>query len=917
MGRLRGQLHALVLFTFVADGAIAAAGDDDGFKSLFDGKTLEGWKAADMSYWSVEDGAITGKITKEHPLNRNLYLVWQGGELADFELKMMYRMSGSPGINGGFQFRSRLLPNNDIAGYQMDNNLNTDWLCRLYEEHGRDTLAMRGQKAVISPDGRISRSRIPGAEGPAKFKLEEWHEYHLICQGSHLTLKVNGELVAEALDDDAKRQAFSGILGLQLHSGPPTTVQFKDIRLKVLKPAATRSAAAAKPAFPVLVDKTLVAWVSPANLSQRGGSVLTLDDQQSHFDGIVFGELAPARWMAGSDFFRRTQRTQENYPAETAGPRTLVQMAIVYKGNQITVYRDGKEYARHEISQPQTFDTDSAVVMGLRHIEASDRACFAGTIDDVRIYNFALSAEQIAALQPNRTSDPRPLAWWSFEDGTAKDLMGTFPEGKFIGSARIVDGKLILDGKGSYLITPPTAAVPQDQLQASMATPTYHFTSPTGLNCMPFDPNGAIFWKGQYHLGYIYQDQGKHFWGHASSADLLNWKRHPPMLSPNPGDPDQGIFSGNAFVDKKGRVVIHYHGVGAGNCIAVNADDELNVFKKLAANPVMKDPGSDPHGWLEGDTYYSISGGNSPSLYKSLDEDQIKWKLLGKLMSKDLPDVGKDEDTSCPDLFKLGDKHILLCISHKRGARYYIGRFENDQFHPEQHFRMNWPGGVCFAPETLLDARGRRIMWAWAIGDPSSMTLPRVLSLGKDGVLQIEPAPELDALRRNPKQVRNPGVAPDSELVVGNITGDTMELRVKIDPKQAAQCGVKVRRSPDGQEETAIVYDARKKVVRIELARSSLNKGVIYKTFVMTGVANPDVTAQEAPFELRPGETLDLRIYLDKTMLEVFANGRQCLTQRIYPMRQDSLGVCLFCTGGEARFNSVDAWEMAPTGFER
>jgi beta-fructofuranosidase len=84
---------------------------------------------------------------------------------------------------------------------------------------------------------------------------------------------------------------------------------------------------------------------------------------------------------------------------------------------------------------------------------------------------------------------------------------------------------------------------------------------------------------------------------------------------------------------------------------------------------------------------------------------------------------------------------------------------------------------------------------------------------------------------------------------------------------------------------------------------------------VMTGVANPDVTLQEAPFELKPGEMLDLRIYLDRTMLEVFANGRQCLTQRIYPTRPDSLGVALFSTGGEAAFDSVEAWDMAPTKF--
>src|SRR6185312_6920656 len=98
------------------------------------------------------------------------------------------------------------------------------------------------------------------------------------------------------------------------------------------------------------------------------------------------------------------------------------------------------------------------------------------------------------------------------------------------------------------------------------------------------------------------------------------------------------------------------------------------------------------------------------------DDDQTEWTLVGDFLNHDLPDVEPDEDISCPDLFQLGDKRILLCMSHKRGTRGYLGRFENEQFHPEQHFRMNWPGGVCVAPETLLDDRGRRILWAWAFG---------------------------------------------------------------------------------------------------------------------------------------------------------------------------------------------------------
>ena len=115
----------------------------------------------------------------------------------------------------------------------------------------------------------------------------------------------------------------------------------------------------------VLRDKTLVAWVVPANLTQRGGSVLTVDDLRSCFDGIVFGELAERRWMAGSDMFRRTQRDQGSWPEEAADPETLVQVAIAYEGQAVTIYRDGKLWARYTMaSSPHEFGPDSVGLGG-------------------------------------------------------------------------------------------------------------------------------------------------------------------------------------------------------------------------------------------------------------------------------------------------------------------------------------------------------------------------------------------------------------------------------------------------------------------------------------------------------------------------------------------------------------------------
>lgn len=242
--------------------ACAAATNEPGFKPLFDGRTLTGWESPDMTYWSVEDGAITGRISPEHPCSVNQYLVWSGGDLADFELKLRSRLRGEGGINNGFQFRSRLLPDHDIAGYQVDSNLQTDWLVRLYDEFGRHTLAWRGQRTVFDELGRPTHGDIAEAKGPAWFRLEDWHEYHLICEGPHLTLKMDGRLAAEVIDNDPRRRDLTGVLGLQLHSGPPTLVQFKDIRVKILKPAsaAGRDRVKPDPARTTLLDQALGWW---------------------------------------------------------------------------------------------------------------------------------------------------------------------------------------------------------------------------------------------------------------------------------------------------------------------------------------------------------------------------------------------------------------------------------------------------------------------------------------------------------------------------------------------------------------------------------------------------------------------------------------------------------------------------------
>lgn len=701
-----------------------------------------------------------------------------------------------------------------------------------------------------------------------------------------------------------------------------------------------------------LIAKTLVVWVRLTALDQGRGSALTLDDGHSAFDGIVYSELAEHRWMAGSDAFRRTQRDQASWPQETATPDQAVCLAISYTPERIAMFRNGLPYADHAIGQALAFGADSKVVFGLRHLTAGDRdRCLAADILEARIYAEALSPAQVAALRPGVADSPAPWAWWVFADGEIRDRCGRFGEHLVVGEAAIRNGALHLPGGTSHVVAAPTGTLSRslstntnqstevmasrhlrDRLLGDPQRPRYHFVTPEGI-CMPFDPNGAIFWQGQYHLGYIFQDERGHCWGHVSSPDLLHWRQHPPMLVPNPGDVDRGIFSGNAFVDRDGRAVALYHGVGAGNCIAISTDPDLATWHKLPSNPIVPipkpgQPGHgvyeswDPHGWFENDTYYAVFGGHKPTIFRGKELDQ--WEYVGPLLDHDLPGVDADEDISCPDLFRLGDKHVLVCISHRRGCRYYLGRFDGKQFHAESHHRMNWPGGTCFAPETMLDGQGRRLFWAWVLdrrpvdvaqasGWSGVMTLPRVLGLDETGTMTIQPPEELANLRYDKQEQRGFDLGPDL-LPCPEISGDCLELALTADLATAQQISLEVRRSPNGEETTVITYDAARGVLAVDVSRSSLDPRITHRTFCMRAENdNPVVTVQEAPFRLRNGEPLRLRVFLDASVLEVFANDRQCVTQRLYPTRPDSLGVGLWANGGTVRVDSLTAWRLRPT----
>ena len=208
-------------------------------KSLFNGKDLTGWKGQ-PEFWSVKDGAITGQTTKDLRVKENTFLIWQDGEVADFELTCKYKIVDADGKSAGFgnsgiQYRSKVVKPeySVVAGYQADFECGKTYSGILYEEKRRGILAQRGQKVVIK-DG--AKPEVTGEVGKseeiqAAIMPAEWNEYKIVAKGGHLQHFINGKQTVD-VTDESTAGAKMGVLAFQLHAGQPMTVQFKDIILK-------------------------------------------------------------------------------------------------------------------------------------------------------------------------------------------------------------------------------------------------------------------------------------------------------------------------------------------------------------------------------------------------------------------------------------------------------------------------------------------------------------------------------------------------------------------------------------------------------------------------------------------------------------------------------------------------------------
>jgi beta-fructofuranosidase len=472
--------------------------------------------------------------------------------------------------------------------------------------------------------------------------------------------------------------------------------------------------------------------------------------------------------------------------------------------------------------------------------------------------------------------------------------------------------------------------------------PAYHFSSPEPpLN----DPNGLCFWQGRWHLFYQTQppEDRRWHWAHAVSEDLIHWSDLPYALYPNP---EEQCYSGATLVEE-GRVIAMYHGRELGNMVAVSSDPLLLNWEKVTGTtviPLEKDGkrfhflSSEPLPyriydsciWKKGGVYYSLSGSvdyNGPEGKPVLAEflfrsnDLAKWEFVNQFVEGNRFTRAGD-DGACPYFWPIGGRHILIFFSHMSSAQYLLGDYDTqrDKFTATSHGRFSFGavlhGGVQ-SPSAVPDGKGNLIAIFninAAMKSPEGygiMSLPRRLTLIGHDMLGQEPAGDVESLRGEHAHIEATLLPANQEVVLPSIHGNTMELMAEIDAKGAPTVELNVLRSANAEEVTRIALfrnrdvtsrfmppQEKLSVVTLDNTRSSL---------LPEAQSRPPETASVL---LAPDEPFKLRVFVDRSVVEVFINGRQCLALRVHPSRADSVGVSLRAQGQEATLRSLDAWQM-------
>ncbi len=487
--------------------------------------------------------------------------------------------------------------------------------------------------------------------------------------------------------------------------------------------------------------------------------------------------------------------------------------------------------------------------------------------------------------------------------------------------------------------------------------PRFHLMPPSAwLN----DPNGPLYWEGHYHLFYQYSpaisNTGTKYWAHAVSTDLVHWENLGIALAPTPGGPDKnGCWSGSAVVANGVPTLVYTGGTWSAKseraerekgiiperqlvAVAANpADPYLKKWTKIPENPVLSAPPPgmkavgwrDPSLWKEDETWYMVIGsgevgrGGIALLYSSTDLRKFSYQHPLAVAKAD----PKWQDPTrpftwmweCPEFFFLDSKPVLLVA---RNNKYLTGTYSDHTFRQELEGQIDC-GSVSYAQKTMQDQKGRRIWWAWIQEKRSSkaqanagwagvMSLPKILTLRTNGTLGVEPVPELEILRREPVRIADKKMEPNDPLLLKEFASDCAEIEVEIELGSARQVGLRVRSTSDGSEQTLIGFDRNSQTLFCDTTASSKDP----ETKNLPPFLGNQLI-QRGSLKIADNERLRLRVYIDASVIEAFANGRVSLSDRVYPVNPESLGIGLFSKGGTAHLSSMAMWKLDPISPDR
>ncbi len=418
-------------------------------------------------------------------------------------------------------------------------------------------------------------------------------------------------------------------------------------------------------------------------------------------------------------------------------------------------------------------------------------------------------------------------------------------------------------------------------------------------------------------------------WAHATSPDMIHWQHEPIALAPTPDGYDRdGVFSGSVVLDGATPTLIYtgvlpptsasditlndgQHTWREVQCMATSTDADLRSWRKLPEPIIARPPQHlaitgfrDPGVWREGKEWLLTLGsgirgkGGAVLLYES--HDLLRWTFRHPLVEghgngkASVNPVDNGEMWECPDFFPLGDRHVLL-ISTMGKVRWKTGRYRDRRFTPEKEGIVDF--GSYYAAKTMLDEHGNRILWGWipetraeseyrAAGWAGAMALPRVLSLGSDGGLRMKPAPALESLRTHPTQLPAPSERDRGKALAGIRIHDLAgEILARFNSQHAFWLKL---RSEKGEVFAEIAYDPTRK--------------------------DSELRVNEASGALATSEPITLHLFVDGSVLEVFANEQLALTARVYA---SSNAPILLEVSDLKALEALDVWQLRPISRDR